>query len=142
VITNELQYRVGKSQLEQFRQSIEALKARPLGDTDPLLRQAQIEAMQSSVEELEEDLAEYEALRSGQKRVFVSHSFADLPVGLIQARIAAGLSQEALAERLGITKQQVQRDEENLYAGASLTRLSKVAEALGVKVESTLEYAS
>jgi transcriptional regulator with XRE-family HTH domain len=53
-----------------------------------------------------------------------------LPDTLIRARIAAGLSQAALAERLGMKPQQVQRYEATKYASASLTRLLEVARAI------------
>ena len=61
-------------------------------------------------------------------------SFADLPRALIRARIAARLSQEQLAERLGLKEQQVQQYEATEYAAASVTRIRQVIDALGVQV--------
>ena len=60
---------------------------------------------------------------------------------LIQARIAAGLTQEELAERLGLKKQQVQRYEATRYATANLKRLNAVADALEVSVTSNVAFA-
>ena len=139
MIMNELQYRVTKSEAQKFADAIEGLKQKPLGKTDPILRQAQIEAMQSQLEELNHDLADYEALKRRERTEFSTHSLTELPLGLIQARITQGLTQEQLAEKLGVPKQQVQRDEDTLYASASLQRLAKVAEVLGVKLEARLE---
>jgi ribosome-binding protein aMBF1 (putative translation factor) len=53
---------------------------------------------------------------------------------LIEARIAAGMSQRELARVLGIKEQQVQRYEATEYASASLARVIKVAHALAVEV--------
>lgn len=54
---------------------------------------------------------------------------------LIKARIARGLSQRALAERIGIKEQQVQFHEATDYAGASLARVTQVIDALGFDVQ-------
>ena len=139
MITNELQYRVTKSEAQKFVGAIENLKQQPLGKTDPLLRQAQIDAMQSQLEEMYQGLTDYEALKRRERTEFSTHSITELPLGLIQARIVQGLTQEQLAEKLGVSKQLVQRDEENFYANASLQRLAKVAEVLGVRFDGRLE---
>ncbi|MGH9064800.1 MAG: helix-turn-helix transcriptional regulator [Acidimicrobiales bacterium] len=47
-----------------------------------------------------------------------------------RARIAAGLSQRELAERLGVVEQQVQRYEANEYASTSSNRLRDVVSVL------------
>ena len=54
---------------------------------------------------------------------------------MIQARIAAGLSQRALARRLGLKEQQIQKYETERYATASFRRLSQVAQALKLRIE-------
>ena len=46
----------------------------------------------------------------------------------------AGLTQKELARRLGLKEQQIQRYEATRYAGASLTRIQAVVEALGVRI--------
>jgi ribosome-binding protein aMBF1 (putative translation factor) len=101
---------------------------------DPILRQAMEDAVRSQLSSLRAELAEYEALRAGDRRVLELISFDELPRALVQARIAAGLSQKQLAERLGLKEQQIQRYEASEYASASLQRLKAVIEALGVRV--------
>ena len=61
-------------------------------------------------------------------------SFDDLPEGLIKARIAAGLSQKDLGERLNLKEQQIQRYEADRYASASFQRMQEVAKAIGVGI--------
>ena len=65
----------------------------------------------------------------------------DFPTALIEARIAAGLTQKALGERLGVKEQQIQRWEANLYSGVGVERLQEVADALGMEVKETVSYA-
>lgn len=50
---------------------------------------------------------------------------------LIEARQAAGLSQEQLAERLGVSQAQVARLEKQGYDAYTLTSLRRYVEALG-----------
>ena len=136
MIKNERQYRITKSQAEKFENAIRELEsARPDPRVHVKLRQAQIDALRSQWTELRDELDEYEALRSGKRRVLELNSFGDLPRTLIQARIASGLSQEDLAERLGVKSQQIQRYEATDYLGASLARVSQVVQTLGLQVQ-------
>jgi DNA-binding XRE family transcriptional regulator len=139
MITNELQYRVTKSEAQKFETAIDGLEQKPLGKTNPLVRKAQLEGMKSQLEDLQRELTDYEALKGSERKEFSAASLTELPLALIQARIARGLTQENLATKLGVSKQQVQRDEENLYYGASLQRLDKIAEILGVRMATKLE---
>ena len=45
------------------------------------------------------------------------------------------MSQEDLAQRLGLKEQQIQRYEATDYAAASLARVSEIAKALGIQVK-------
>ena len=57
---------------------------------------------------------------------------ADVPTGLIHGRIASGLSQAALAARLGVAPQQIQHWESELYSHATFASVLDVATALGI----------
>ncbi len=133
MITNEREYRVTKEWAEKF-----AVAATHVDDTvmpDPILRKALRESYESEAEILRAQLAEYEALRDGRIAILELNSLAELPDALIRARIAAGLTQKKLAARLGLKEQQIQRYEATRYAGASLTRIQAVADALGVTIQ-------
>ncbi len=84
---------------------------------------------------LREQLREYEALRSAKRRMLPLKSVEELPQILIQARIAADLSQEQLAYMLGLKTQQIQRYEATGYASASWTRITRVLRALSVSLQ-------
>lgn len=128
-----LQYRVTRTAARQFAEALTRLDDaeghRPL-EMRALMR----EAMESQLEDLRQQLADYDALRSGHIQVLELDSLTQLPEALIRARIAAGLTQKALAKRLGMREQQVQRYEATHYAGVGLTRLQMVADALGVRI--------
>lgn len=119
MITNQRQYRISKNWLRRFEEARTNVETTEAGRA-PRARQALHEQYDRQIEELSEQLAEYEALQSGRVAVVDLNSVNDLPETLIRARIAAGLSQEQLAVRLGLEKQQVQRYEATRYAGVGL----------------------
>jgi transcriptional regulator with XRE-family HTH domain/Zn-dependent peptidase ImmA (M78 family) len=94
--------------------------------------------MESQLADLQAELAEYDRLKSADLSVISINSFDELADGLIKARIASGLSQKALAERLGLKEQQIQRYEAERYASASYQRLREIADALGVRIRNDI----
>lgn len=132
MIKNERQYRITKVQIADLDQALTQLIAQPEGP--PQLQQAEEAALHSQIIELRTQVEEYEALVSGERAVLTLESFEELPRALIKARIAAGLSQKDLAERLSLKEQQIQRYEATDYASASLERVQEVIRALGVRV--------
>ncbi|HYX25150.1 MAG TPA: helix-turn-helix transcriptional regulator [Thermoanaerobaculia bacterium] len=135
MIKNEREYRITKAQADKFERALSQLvtSAAATG-LHPVIQKAQRDALQSQWDELQEQIAEYESLRSGQQAVISLDSLEELPQALIQARIAAGLTQRELAERMGLKEQQIQRYEATEYASADLARVNEVARALGLRV--------
>lgn len=136
MIKNEQEYLNTQAQLGKFEQAVAQLESRVRVDDDvhPVLRKAQQEAMRYQIRELRRELEEFDALREGRLTVLELDSFGELPQALIQARIAAGLSQLQLAERLGLKERQIQQYESTDYAAASIQRVQEVIQALGIKV--------
>lgn len=133
MIKNERQYRITRAQAERFTEALRELEgetAEELG-LHPRLLKARRDAVRSQLADLEEELEDYERLKSGEFEFGRLDSVADVPRLLIRARIARGLSQKSLAGRLGLKEQQIQRYEASEYASASLARIRSVAEVLG-----------
>ena len=139
MITNERQYRISKSWLERFTQARAGVEEQR-DSLHPRAQQALRDQYESQLEELRADLADYESLRRGEVTVLELDSLDALPDALIRARTAGGLSQEDLAGRLGLKKQQVQRYEATRYAGVSLARVQAVAEALGLTIHEQIRF--
>jgi ribosome-binding protein aMBF1 (putative translation factor) len=87
--------------------------------------------------QLKEEVQSYERLKRGELDELIN--FQGLGRLLIAARIARGLSQRELAERLGVNESQVSRDERNEYHGVTVDRASRILDALGVGVRSKAE---
>ena len=65
MVKSDREYRITRAQAARFVQAIERLEMSPAEPTlDPLLAKAEKDALRSQLEELQEQLAEYETLRS------------------------------------------------------------------------------
>jgi ribosome-binding protein aMBF1 (putative translation factor) len=80
-----------------------------------------------------------EELKSGRVAVFQIESFNELPTALIKARIALGMTQKELAEKIDTQEQQIQRYEANHYHAISFDRLMKIVGALGISFKHSVE---
>ncbi len=120
-----------KDRLARQEAELKALKLRP-GDIKRAL-----DPMRSFHEQLVEEVRGYEKLKRG--RFDEVSNLRGLGQLLVSLRIARGLTQRQLAERLGVHETQVSRDERNEYHGVTLERAARVLEALGVEVRSRVE---
>lgn len=133
MIKNERQYRITKAQADKFADAIRRVEKTP-SSANPLVIKASREALESQLTDLHAEIEEYERLLTGDIHLVEVESFQELPTALIRARIAAGLSQKDLGERLDMKEQQIQRYEATDYAGASFSTLSAIVNALGVSM--------
>ena len=146
IIQNQRQYNITKGWLTRFEESLIAHDARDPNDLprdiDPGMPELMHDAIVSQIETLRKQLEHYEKLRDGLITSREITSLRELPTALIEARIAAKLTQGQLAKRTGVAAQQVQRWEANEYSGVNLDRLQSIADALGVQIHETITYSS
>lgn len=87
-----------------------------------------------TINDLKQEIAEYDRLKSGQITKFPIESLQDLPLVMIKARIAVGMTPKELAEKIGVQEQQIQRYEANNYNAVGFDRLQEVMSALDMTV--------
>ncbi len=142
MIANERQYRITKAALRRFEQAAdEQQRSEPSEDIDPRIEEAMVDGLLSQADTLRDELRRYDDLREGRVSQREIDGLRELPTALIEGRIAAGLTQKQLADRLDLAEQQVQRWEANLYSGVGVERLQEIADALGMKVREQVRYA-
>lgn len=142
MITNKRQYRIANAQMKRFEEALAAQAATgPSPDVRPRIHQAMVEATASERDELRAQLERYDDLRSGRVAQRTLTSIRELPIALIEARIAARLTQRELAGQLGVPEQQIQRWEANSYGGVGIDRLQEIADALKLEMLETVTYA-
>ena len=91
-----------------------------------------MEPLQSFHAQLVEEIDGYERLRRGEFGEF--ENLGGLGQLLIGLRIAKGITQRQLAERLGVSETMVSRDERNEYHGITVDRARRVLDALGARL--------
>jgi HTH-type transcriptional regulator/antitoxin HigA len=131
MITNQRQYLNTQAQAERFRQALAAPDAKGL---HPRAAKAMRDGLRSQLDDLETELAEYDALRQGRVATLEAESIVGIGPALIKARIVRNLTQKELAERLSLAEQQIQRYEATQYGGVAAERLQQVADALKLRV--------
>lgn len=88
-----------------------------------------LDPIRSFHEQLAEEVTSYERLKRGEFDEI--RNFDGIGRLLVALRIAQGVSQRELAERLGVHESQISRDERNEYHGVTIERASRVLDALG-----------
>ncbi|HEY9605476.1 MAG TPA: helix-turn-helix transcriptional regulator [Allocoleopsis sp.] len=140
MILNDLEYQVTKERIEGFERALALLNAsdNDLKKTNPIMWQLNVDGVQSLLDDFTSQMQEYEALINRDESepiVFEIDSLSQLPRVLIQARIAAKISQKELAERLGIEESLLQRYEDREYESATLMQLIEISEVLGISIQ-------
>lgn len=137
MIHSDKQYGISTAKLMEFREALAITQTQDISDA--WLVDIEAAALRSQISDLEADISHYDLLKAGEITFAKTFSLAALPDILIQARIAAGMSQTDLASALNVSAQQVQRYEASEYMGASLARLIAVSGILNVHIVSEFE---
>ncbi len=140
MIRNEDEYREAVRRLEDQEARIQqqAAELRSMNLSKPEQKRV-LDPIQSFHDQLQEEIASYERLKRGEFDEF--SNFEGLGRLLIALRIAGGLTQRDLAERLEVSESQVSRDERNEYHNITVERAARIMEVLGVEISSHVEAA-
>ena len=142
MIKNEKQYEYSLECARRFEHSIKALdQDEALKKQDPDGWQLSRDVKQSHLLALQAEIAEYERLincNKSEQFLIKVESINKLPDALIKARIAAKMSQQELAEILGIEEQRVRQYEDTDYQCASFVEVLEVSTVLGVEFETAV----
>ena len=138
MIRGEKEYREAVERLRQDEEilALQKEKLEGLGLLEEEVGRA-LEPMLSFRAQLEEEVEWYEKVR---RRDFgVIRDLSAVGTLLIALRIANGLSQRELAEKLGVSEAQVSRDERNEYHGITVDRAQRVLDAMNETLTSRVE---
>ena len=138
MIRSEHEYREAVRRIadEAARLKEQEKKLREMGlDRDEVKRA--MNPMMSFHEQLKEEVESYERLCRGEFGPL--RNLDGIGQLLVALRIAQGITQRELAERLGVHESQVSRDERNEYHGVTVERVQRILDALGVEVRSMVE---
>jgi DNA-binding Xre family transcriptional regulator len=135
MIRNDTEYQEAVSRLkaeaERFKEHEAQLAAKGL-KADEIKRT--LDPLRSFHLQLAEEVGSYERLKRGDLGEYLNlHGIGRMLVAL---RIARGITQRELAERLEVHESQVSRDERNEYHGVTLERASRILDALNARLRS------
>ncbi len=135
MIKNELERQITSARIEGFDRAIHDFDPSPDAHpgVDPRLIPVLLEGMQSQRDTLVAELADYDAVRAGETRareLAAIYPIFDVGRALVRARLASGLDKQALADKVGVTREEIESYEKSDYESASLAQLVEVAEVL------------
>jgi DNA-binding XRE family transcriptional regulator len=121
-----------KERLLQYEQEL-----RDLDLTDEQVQRA-MAPQWSFHAQLIDEVESYKRLKRGEFQAL--KNFEGLGQLLIALRIYKGFTQSQLAQTLGIDASQISRDERHEYHGITVEHASRILEALGVELQSSVVY--
>ncbi|MFA6033489.1 MAG: helix-turn-helix transcriptional regulator [Myxococcota bacterium] len=138
MIRNETEYQEAVKRLQEEKERLSKHRAhlKEMGLAAAEIKRA-IDPLRSFHEQLVEEVESYERLKRGDMAELMN--LHGLGQALVALRIATGLTQRELAERLGVHESQVSRDERNEYHGITVERASRILDELGVHLKSEFE---
>lgn len=131
MIRNDKEYRHSKKRIDELEGQLSSVSTERSG-VQSQINAAVKDALRMQIEDIEREIEEYEDLKEGRLLSFSTDNLDSLGEIITKARIAQGLTQTELGEKLGITQQQVQRYERNGWQKISIWRLAEAADALGL----------
>ncbi|MBV9660237.1 MAG: helix-turn-helix domain-containing protein [Acidimicrobiales bacterium] len=129
MIKNDRQLTITQQKMRRALESAESVE-----EVDATTAQS----LREFASELLGQIDEYLEVRDGNRHDFPLYSVDDLAASLIKARIARRLTQKQLAETIGVSEQNVQRDEDGGYQRAALSRLADIADVLEYRLVGAL----
>jgi len=138
MIRNENEYQEAARRLgeEQERLAEHRKRLKEMGLAAAEVKRA-LDPLRSFHEQLSEEVESYERLKRGE--IGKLRNLHGLGATLVALRIALGLTQRELAERLGVHESQVSRDERNEYHAITVERASRILDAFSVDLRSEFE---
>jgi HTH-type transcriptional regulator/antitoxin HipB len=128
MIKNDRQLKVAQKKMKSLEADLACLAGQPAAHSHARM-----------LSRTRADVAEYLDIKRGGIKKFPFDDLAELPDLLIKARIAAGITQKELAERLRVTEQMVQKDEAGAYESAGFDRIVEAIDALGYSLVGCLK---
>jgi transcriptional regulator with XRE-family HTH domain len=136
MIRNESELQEALRRLEGSKKSLADYRAKLEAEgMEPEQVQYAMGPSESFALQVREEIAQYQRMKRGDLDAIVN--LHGLGPTLVAARIAAGVTQRQLAERLGVHESLISRDERNEYHGVTVERASRVLDALGVALTSS-----
>lgn len=104
-------------------------------DYDEDVKKAYIGSYESMFAELEREIQEYEDLKAGKFVLPKNITFIELLKNLTKIRIARDLSQQDLANMIGVSRQKINLYEEHDYQNVKIDKINAILKAFNISLD-------
>lgn len=138
MIRSEREYNEMLGRLEDDLRFIKLQRASliEMGLNDEETERAMAPAL-SFYEQLKDEVEYYERIKRGEFKAILNLS--DIGRTLIGLRIALGISQRELAEKLDVSDAQISKDERNEYHGVTVEKAQRILDAMNVTLRTEVQ---
>lgn len=133
MIKNQKQAAIVRKEINELRALLIEMEAKSAEQKLDFKQQLQYNVWQGRIDDLRFEIEEYEHLISNDLRVLEVNT-DNLQKAIVSFRIASGMTQKDIADKLEIQEQQIQRYEQNDYLTASFERIIQILQTLEVEV--------
>ena len=132
MITSDKQYEAAKKQLVMLTESLSSPVKKGVPNE---IEQAGRAQTQELIDEIQEAINEYHALRNSKPSDVEIHSVDDLMVAPIRYRIAAHMSIDEFGRKVGISPRQIARYENESYQNINSSTFRKILKGLNILLD-------
>lgn len=132
MITSDKQYEAAKKQLALLTESLSSPAKKGVPNE---IEQAGRAQTQELIDEIQESVNEYHALRNSRPSDVEIHSVDDLMVAPIRYRIAAHMSIDEFGRKVGISPRQIARYENEGYQNINSSTFRKILKGLNIHLD-------
>lgn len=136
MITSDIQCKSARTQLEMLAESILSPKKENVPDAIEQAGKAQTREL---INEIQQDINEYETLKNTRTQDVEIHSLDDLMIAPIRYRIAAHMSIDEFGRKVGVSARQIIRYENENYQNINASTLQKILKELNIHLEGKVE---
>jgi ribosome-binding protein aMBF1 (putative translation factor) len=135
MIKNSKQLKIDKVEVSNLQDLLRDMDQLKKENSIDLMKQLQYDIYKRRIQELTEQIKEYESLVSGKLNSLEFNSTNDnFENSIVSFRLASGLTQKELADKIEVHEQQIQRYEQQDYLKASFERVIQLLKVLGVRI--------
>lgn len=132
MIKSEKQKNRTKKLIENFKKEL-AEKEIELTSLDN--KETYLSSYRIIINDLENEIKEYEALKAGNFTLPQNITFLELLKNLAKIRISKGLSQQDLANLIGVSRQKINLYEEHDYQNMTSDKINAILNALNIHLD-------
>jgi HTH-type transcriptional regulator/antitoxin HipB len=130
MIKNEKQFKISAKRLTELDQQIASLQENL--ELDSLKKELMLAPLLLLKKDIEGQIQTYVSIRTRKSILTQQRSFSELPSLIIEYKIASGLTQKRLSEKIGLKEQQWQRYEAEEFASISFRNLIALLNRMGI----------